>query len=126
MIKNGLYCKMNNNEYKLSKNIKGDTLIITKNKRIIDETFIDKYGSGVYTKFVEEKELDEIYEINTIGKIGELVVNVEKEFEDSYLVGTSNLEIAQKLGLEQCDKYYHQGKILKENIIIKEEKVRIK
>lgn len=126
MIKNGLYCKMNNNEYKLSKNIKGDTLIITKNKRIIDETFIDKYGSGVYTKFVEEKELDEIYEINTIGKIGELVVNVEKEFEDSYLVGTSNLEIAQKLGLEQRDKYYHQGKILKENIIIKEEKVRIK
>ena len=126
MIKKGLYCKMNNNEYKLSKNIKGDTLIITKNKRIIDETFIDKYGSGVYTKFVEEKELDEIYEINTIGKIGELVVNVEKEFEDSYLVGTSNLEIAQKLGLEQCDKYYHQGKILKENIIIKEEKVRIK
>ena len=126
MIKNGLYCKMNNNEYKLSKNTKGDTLIITKNKRIIDETFIDKYGSGVYTKFVEEKELDEIYKINTIGKVGDLLVNVEKEFENSYLVGTSNLEIAQKLGLEQCDKYYHQGKILKENIIIKEEKVRIK
>ena len=126
MIKNGLYCKMNNNEYKLSKNIGGDTSIITKNKRIIDETFIDKYGSGVYTKFVEEKELDEIYKINTIGKVGDLLVNVEKEFENSYLVGTSNLEIAQKLGLEQCDKYYHQGKILKENIIIKEEKIKVK
>ena len=126
MIKNGLYCKMNNNEYKLSKNTKGDTLIITKNKRIIDETFIDKYGSGVYTKFVEEKELDEIYKINTIGKVGDLLVNVEKEFENSYLVGTSNLEIAQKLGLEQCDKYYYQGKILKENIIIKEEKIKVK
>ena len=113
-------------EYELNEDIDENLVVLTEDSSKIDSTFIDEYGSGVYSKIVKERHIDEIYKIKTIGKIGELVVNVEKEFEDSYLVGTSNLEIAQKLGLEQCDKYYHQGKILKENIIIKEEKVRIK
>jgi hypothetical protein len=28
--------------------------------------------------------------------------------------------------LEKCDKYYHQGKILKKDIIVSEEKTKIK
>lgn len=51
---------------------------------------------------------------------------MEKELEDSFVVGTSELKIAEQLGLKRCDKYYHQGIILKKDISVSEEKIQIK
>lgn len=126
MVRNGIFCIYNGLEYQYSKNVQGDTLIITQDKSKIDSFFIDKYGSGVYSKKINIEEIKEIYEIYTFGKIGNLKVNIENELEDCYIVGTSNLQIAEKLGLKRCDKYYHQGKILKKDIIVTEEKTKIK
>jgi hypothetical protein len=126
MIKNGVFCIYNGVEYQYSKNIQGETLIITQDKSKIDSFFIDKYGSGVYSKKVNIEHIKEIYKIHTSGKVGDTIVNVENELEDCYIVGTSNLQIAEKLGLERCDKYYHQGKISKKDIIVTEEKTKIK
>lgn len=126
MIKNGHYCIYNDIEYEINSDIDGNTLLITQDKTKIDSSFIDEYNSGVYSKNIDEKQIKEIYKIHTFGQIGNLKVNVENELEDCYIVGTSNLEIAKKLGLERCDKYYHQGKILKKDIIITEEKTKIK
>jgi hypothetical protein len=126
MIRNGVFCIVNGVEYQFSKDMQGYMLIITKDKTKIDSSFIDRYGSGVYTKKVNEEHVKEIYKIYTVGKVGDLKVNIEEELEDSYVVGTNNLQIAEKLGLEKCDKYYHQGKILKKDIIVSEEKTKIK
>lgn len=126
MIRNGYYCIYNNIEYEINNDIDGNTLIITQDKTKIDLSFIDEYNSGVYSKQIDEKQIKEIYKIHTFGKIGDLIVNVENELEDCYIVGTSNLQIAEKLGLSRCDKYYHQGKILKKDIIITEEKTKMK
>lgn len=126
MIKNGDYCIYNDIEYEINSDIDGNALLITQDKTKIDSSFIDEYNSGVYSKKVDEKQIKEIYRIHTFGQIGNLKVNVENELKDYYIVGTSNLEIAKKLGLERCDKYYHQGKILKKDIIITEEKTKIK
>ncbi len=126
MIKNGVYCLFNNAVYKYSRDIEGNTLIITKDKSKIDSSFVDKYDSGVYSKKINKEEIKEVYKIHTIGKVGDLKVNVEKELDESYIVGTNNSEIAKQLGLERCDKYYYQGKILKKDIIISEEKTIIK
>lgn len=126
MVKNGCYCIYNDIEYEINSDIDGNTLLITQDKTKIDSSFIDEYNSGVYSKKIDEKQIKEIYKIHTFGQIGNLKVNVENELEDSYIVGTSNLQIAEKLGLERCDKYYHQGKILKKNIIVSEEKTKIK
>lgn len=125
MIKNGLYCIFNGKEYKFNRSMNGDLLIITDDKSKIDGTFIDKYNNGTYSKKVNKIELKEIYKIKTIGEIKGLCVNVEKELESTYLVGTNNLEIAEKLGLKRVDKYYHEGEILKENIVVIEEKSKV-
>jgi hypothetical protein len=126
MIKNGYYCLYNNIEYEINNDMDDNTLIITQDKTKIDSSFIDDYNSGVYSKKIDEKLIKEIYKIHTFGKIGNLIVNIENELEDCYIVGTSNLEIAEKLGLKRCDKYYHQGKILKKDLIVIEEKTIIK
>lgn len=125
MIRNGIFCVVNGIEYQFSKDMQGDMLIITEDKSKIDSSFIDKYGSGVYTKKVNENQIEEIYKIHTVGKVGDLKVNVEEELEESYVVGTNNLQIAEKLGFERCDKYYHYGKIFKKDIIVSEEKTKI-
>lgn len=126
MIRNGHYWIYNNIEYEINNDIDGNTLIITQDKTKIDSSFTDGYNSGVYSKKIDEKEIEEIYKIHTFGKIRNLIVNVENEVEDCYIVSTSNLEIAKKLGLERCHKYYHQGKILTKDIIVTEEKTKIK
>ena len=126
MIRNGRYCIYREKEYKFNRNIDGNFIILTEDIHKIDSTFIDEYGSGVYSKVVKEDELNEIYEINTVGEIGGIIVNVEKEYANSYLVGTSNCEVAEKLGLGRCDKYYYEGRILKDNIVVREEKIKIK
>ena len=48
MIKKGLYCVLNGNEYKYNEDMNGDKLAITSDKSIIDSSFIDKYSNGIY------------------------------------------------------------------------------
>ena len=58
MIRNGRFCKYHGNEFKVNRDSDGNTIILTKNDKIIDSTFIDKYGSGVYSKKVSLEEIE--------------------------------------------------------------------
>ena len=58
MIKNGEFCIYNDNEYELNEDSDGNLIIITTNRAIIDETFVDKYNSGVYSKVILPNEID--------------------------------------------------------------------
>ena len=42
MIKNGEFCIYNDNEYELNEDSDGNLIIITTNRAIIDETFVDR------------------------------------------------------------------------------------
>ena len=42
MIRNGKFCKYHGNEFKVNRDSDGNTIILTKNDKIIDSTFIDK------------------------------------------------------------------------------------
>ena len=76
-IKNGRFCIYNGNEFKVNRDSDGNIIILTKNDKIMDSTFIDKNGSGVYK------------------------VNVEKENEEYYFVGTADCKVAGALGLQR-------------------------
>lgn len=121
MIRNGIFCIVNGMEYRLSKDIDGKILIITEDKSKIDNFFIDRYKSGVYSKYIDKNDITKIYKVNTIGEVDNLTVNVESELDNCYIVGTSDLKVAERLNLQRCDKYYYKGKILKENIKLTEQ-----
>ena len=57
-IKNGRFCIYNGNEFKVNRDSDGNIIILTKNDKIMDSTFIDKYGSGVYSKKVSLEEIE--------------------------------------------------------------------
>ena len=99
MIKNGEFCIYNGNEYELNEDNDGNLIIITTNRAIIDATFVDEYSSGVYSKVISPNEIQEAYERRAYGVIKDSRVNVEKENEEYYFVGTADCKVAEALGL---------------------------
>ena len=125
MIKNGEFCIYNGNEYELNEDNDGNLIIITTNHAMSDATFVDEYNSGVYSKIISPNEIQEVYECRTYGIIKSIKVNVEKENEEYYFVGTADCKVAEALGLQRCDKYYYEGKFSKQDVEIIEEKEKI-
>ena len=126
MIKSGKYALYRGKEYKLNRDMKGNSIIITKDKDCIDDSFVDKYGGGVYTKIVELSQLDAIYSITVYGLIDGEKVLVMQESEGKYYVETSDCETGGKLNLDRIDKYGYGGWIPADSIQIVEEKHYIK
>ena len=126
MIKNGKYCTFKNLEYELTMDMDGNLLIISKDPLLLKEGFIDVYESGVYSKVVKSSELSNCHRVSIKGKIKGEIVNVYREDKYNYYVGTSDAEVARKLGLERTDKYYYEKWVPKNEVGIFEERKEIK
>ncbi len=126
MIKSGKYATYGANEYILNIDMNGNHVIITSNKDYIDDSFVDKYGSGVYSKIIELVQLDEIYSITAYGIVNGERVAVIQERDGSYYVETSDCEKGNRLKLERVDKYGYGGWIHSDDIEIIEEKHYLK
>ncbi len=126
MIKSGKYAIYNGNEYQLNRDMNGNQIIITSNENYIDDSFVDKYGSGVYTKIIELSQLEEIYSVTVYGIVDGERVLVLRENDGNYYIETSDCEIGDKLKLNRVDKYGYGGWIHSDNIQIVEEKHYIK
>ena len=103
MIKNGEFCIYNDNEYELNEDSNGNLIIITTNRAIIDETFVDKYNSGVYSKVILPNEIGEAYDCQTYGVIKGSRVNVEKENEEYYKILYNN-KMVGFIGIKNYEK----------------------
>ncbi len=126
MKTNGKYAKYNGNVYMLSRDMNGNRLILTKNKKDIDNSFADVYGSGIFSKKIELDDLEEIYSIETYGLVDNQKVYIVKEDEGMYLVGTNDCKVADKIGLKRVDKYGYEGWLNSNLVQIIEEKTIIK
>ena len=126
MIKSGKYAIYGGNEYILNIDMNGNHVIITSNKYYIDDSFADKYGSGVYAKIIELAQLDEIYSITVYGIVNGERVAVIQERGGSNYVETSDCEKWNRLKLERVDKYGYGGWIHSDDIQIIEEKHYLK
>lgn len=126
MIKNGQYAWYKGNEFELSEDVDDNRIIITEDKRIVDDTFEDTYHTGVFSKIIDLTELDKILRITTYGMINGDRVSIITEKDGGYLVGTSDCKMAEKLQLEPVDKYGYEGWLPEEAVQIFEEKQVIK
>jgi len=126
MIKNGKYAYYKGNEFKFSKDADGNYIIITSDYQKTDDTFKDKYNTGVLSKIVDLSDLDEIYKITTYGMVNEDRVSIIKEKNGCCLVGTTDCKLGEKLKLERVDKYGYEGWLPSSAVQIFEEKDVIK
>ncbi len=122
MIKNGRYAYYKGNEFGFTRDKGRNYVIITSERKKIDDTFEDTYNSGVFSKIVELSDLDEIYEIRTYGNVYGERVCIDREKDGKYLVWTSNCEVGAKLKLDRVDKYGYEGWISADLVEIFEER----
>lgn len=123
MIKSGKFAMYNGHEYELSEDMDDNTVIITKDTSIIDDSFCDLFKSGTYSKIVDIKELDEVYDVISYGIIEGHKVHLRKENNEAYYIGTDDYQLAGTLSLERTDKFAYEGWVTKDRVQIVEERI---
>lgn len=125
MVRNGDYCIYKGREFKVNRDMEGNLLVLSHDPQLVNEGFEDIYNSGLYSKKVKSNDLSNCFSVYTKGKIDGEIVNISQENEFEYYVGTSNSDIAKKLGLERTDKYYYESWVQKDRVEVFEEREEI-
>ena len=115
-MKRGLFGKYNGKEYKLTVDMERNIKIIADNEDTIDHTFEDTYQTGIYTKIVQPDELTNCVNYRYYGIMRGEKVNVFKEKDGQYQVGTGSWEIGSKLNLPRIDRDAWLGWVPKDQV----------
>lgn len=70
----------------------------------IDDTYVDSYHLGMYTKIIDRTELCEAYSLESYAEYKGCKISIARETADEYELYLSDYELAQKLGFDRCDK----------------------
>ncbi|MBV7509276.1 hypothetical protein KW850_29310 [Bacillus sp. sid0103] len=116
MIKSGDYAIINNFEYEIYDNGDDTFNLVTNDPQSIKEGFSEDNFPNIFFKIINVKDLKNAFNVKTYGKYKNVEINVHKENENQYLVGTSDSSIAKTLGLDRTDKYYYEKWVPKEDV----------
>lgn len=116
MLKSGDYALVNNHEYEIYDNGDNTFNLVTNDPQSIKEGFSKDNFSNTFVKTINIKDLKNVYSIKTYGKYKNVEINVHKENENHYLIGTSDSSIGNTLGLDRTDKYYYEKWVPKEEV----------
>ncbi|MBC2008878.1 hypothetical protein IA939_02955 [Listeria welshimeri] len=126
MIKSGRFGIYNNKEYEVTGDMDGNTLLLTEDKDQIDESFRDKYNSGVYTKIIDKLELKEVYDIRTYAIYKGAKIQAEREENGMYFITTGDTALANQIGgFDMIDKFVYGKWIPKSEGELVEERKQI-
>ena len=114
-------------EYKVTKNAEKNLYIMTKDVMVANDGFIDEYGSGLYTKKVNQQELTEYYYIEP-GAVykGQSFDVIQNLINGKIILGTNDTILAEKFKFKRTDKYYYELDVAMEDVIITENRREIK
>lgn len=74
----------------------------------IDDTYVDSYHLGMYTKIIDRTELSDAYSLSSYAEYQGYKIDIVRAAGDEFELYLSDHALAQKLGFDRCDKYgYH-------------------
>lgn len=88
----------------------------------IDDTYIDRYNLGSYSKVVDSSEITEMYELSSYVDYKGYKISIARETKDEYELWVGDCEIAKKLGFDRCDKYAYNMMVKKSDVEVIVEK----
>ncbi len=88
----------------------------------IDDTYIDRYNLGSYSKAVDPSELTEMFELSSFAEYKGYKISIAREVGDEYELWVADHEIAKKLGFDRCDKYAYNMMVKKSDVEVIVEK----
>lgn len=123
-LKHGWFGVYKGNEYVLTGDMKGNRIIRTKDKNIVDDTFSYNHNSGFYRKIIDSSEIEYAYELKIHVIVDGKEIGALKETEDEYLVTTNgnDKDIIEKYKLKEIDRYVFEGWIPKKDVELIERK----
>ena len=84
----------------------------------IDDTFVDLYHLGMYTKIINRTELSEAYSLESYAEYKGYKISIAREAGDEYELYLSDYTLTEKLGFGRCDKCGY-------NLMVKKADVRV-
>ena len=88
----------------------------------IDDTYVDPYHLGMYTKIIDRTELSEAYSVLSYAEYMGHKISIAREVDDEYELYLSDNALAQQLGFERCDKYGYSLMVKKADVEVIVEK----
>ncbi|WP_066074054.1 hypothetical protein [Neobacillus soli] len=126
MIRSGDFTIYNHKEYSLFKKQDGSVNLISYDSASLKEGFKQhNLIPNAYVKNLKIGDITNAYQIKTHAKYMSEEVNVSAEKEDFYYIGTTDANLAKKLGLDRTDKYYYEKWVPKEDVLLFEVKKSI-
>lgn len=126
MYKSGDFAMFNNKEYEFYLNEDNTCNLVTDDPSSVNDGFLKDNLTNRYVKKVDISSIQEAYTIVMIGKYNNMELNIHKEKDGLYLIGTTDAKIANQLNLERVDKYYYQGWISSKKLTVTLQKEMIK
>lgn len=126
MYKSGDFAMFNNKEYEFYLNEDNTCNLVTDDPSSVNDGFLKDNLTNRYVKKVDISSIQEAYTIVMIGKYKNMELNIHKEKDGLYLIGTTDAKIANQLNLERIDKYYYQGWISSKKLTVTLQKEMIK
>ena len=88
----------------------------------IDDSYIDEYNIGSYSKIKDSSELTEMYELSSYVNYKGYKISIAHEVVDEYELWAADHEIAKKHGFDRCDKYAYNMMVKKDEVDVIVEK----
>lgn len=86
---------------------------------LVDSTFSDDEGNGVFEKPVAADALESVYENRTAATVRGVDADYIMEDDGMVCLGTSDSFIAKELGMGRADKYYYEGMFPKDKVTLR-------
>ena len=118
----GTYGVYKDEVHSIEKCGEGTVYLYPNSESEIDDTYIDEYNIGVYSKVIDSSELTEMYELSSYVDYKGYKISIARETKDEYELWVADCEIAKMLGFDRCDKYAYNMMVKKSDVEVIVEK----
>jgi hypothetical protein len=104
----------------------GQILMFPNSDSEIDDTFVDRYHLGIYSKIIDRKDISEAYRLMKYAEYKGVKTFIAREVGDEYEIYVNDYAVAQELGFGRCDKYAYNMMVRKDDVKVIIEKTPIR
>ena len=122
----GTYGVYHGEVHRIGFNQDGTISLFPNSDNEIDDTYVDKYHLGIYSKTIKRTDISEAYSLSSYAEYQGYKIPIVRIDGDEYELYLSDYELAQKLGFGRCDKYGYNLMVKKTDVEVFAEKKPMK
>lgn len=118
----GTYGVYHGEIHRIGLNQDGTISLFPNSDSEIDDTYIEQYHLGIYSKIIKPTELSEAYSLSSYAEYQGYKIEIARAAGDEFELYLGDYALAQKLGFDRCDKYGYNLMVKKADVEVIAEK----